>query len=477
MHRIVLLSALAAVLSAGPLRAQQALSLNDCISYGLANHPQIKIAQLQITDADWQIKENTATGLPQISAGLGYTGFIQRGGLPSSALSFGGGGGGTIPPIVFEQFTADQVGALGAFLGAAFESDPDSKIFFNPVHNINGTLGANQLIFSNSYLLAKKAARFYREYVDEQLATAKVNLRNQITDAYLPALLLSDNLKTLDKNIANLDQLIKETQAVNKAGFVEQLDVDRLELSLSTLKSERDNLARQQETVINALKMAMGMPIAEAITLTDDTEKLMAIYTEADLSSSLNFMNRGEYRSLLKGRELSLLQVRLNERTWMPNVVGFLQWQGGFQGGFGDKNSETFNDWYFIPSTVGGITVSSTLWDSGVSKAKRQRALVALQTIDEQKRMLENAFQLELDAARKQYINALERTKSQQKNLDLAQRIFDTTQKKYKAGIGSSFEMVQAEQSVYSAQQALMTARFDLLSARIAVQKALGSPN
>jgi outer membrane protein len=72
-----------------------------------------------------------------------------------------------------------------------------------------------------------------------------------------------------------------------------------------------------------------------------------------------------------------------------------------------------------------------------------------------------------------QYQNAQDRIKSQQKNLDLAQRIYDTTQKKYKAGIGSSFEIVSAEQSLYTAQQALMQAQFDLLSAYTAAKKAM----
>jgi outer membrane protein len=474
MQRITLLLAVVLTTIGQGLIAQQRMSLDDCIAYGLSNHPDIKLAQLQIVEADWQIKENTATGLPQVSAGLGYTGFIQRGGLPSGALSFGGGGGGAIPPVVYEQFTDGQVEALGAFLGAAFQSDPDSKIFFNPVHSVTADVSANQLIFSNSYLIAKKAARYYRDFVNDKLGVTRSALRTKITEAYLPALLISENLKTLDKNIGNLEKLLNETKAINKAGFVEQLDVDRLELSLSTIRSERGNLVRQQEVVVNVLKFTMGMAVTDAVELSDDTEKLMAQFADADLVSPINYMDRPEYANLLKGRELNLLQVSLYEKPWMPNVVGFLQWQGGLQGGFGEKSSATFNDWYFIPSTVGGLKVTTTLFDSGVNKAKKQRAMIAVQTIDEQKKMLENAFSLELETARKLYLNAQERVASQQKNLDLAQRIYNTTQTKYKAGIGSSFEMVSAEQSLYSAQQGLMTARFDLLSARVSVKKALG---
>ena len=476
MYKVTFLAIFIA--SSWGLSAQSAMSLEDCINYGLSNHPNVKVAELQILEANWRIKENTATGLPQVSAGIDYTGFIQRGGLPSGALSFGTANTDNpppLPPVVGQNFTPGQIEGLGAFLGAAFQSDPDSKIFFSPVHSIAGKLSANQLIFSNSYRLAKRAAGFYRDLVNDQLAVTKSTLRNQIVDAYLPALMIDENLQKLDKNTANLEKMLTETKAVNKAGFVEQLDVDRLELALSTLKSERENLARQRDIVVDALKLTMGMPVGEKITLTDNTERLMARYADADLVSSINFMNRPEYVNLLRGRELNQLQVSLYEKTWLPNVVGFVQWQGSAQGGFGEKSSETFSNWYFIPSTVGGISITSTLWDSGVNKAKRQRAIIAVQTIDEQKRMLENAFALELEVARKQYLSAQDRANSQQKNLDLAQKIYNTTQTKYKAGIGSSFELVQAEQSVYAAQQNLMNARFDLLKARVAIKKALGA--
>jgi outer membrane protein TolC len=422
--------------------AQQTLSLEDCVQYALTNSPSIKTAQLQIKDADWQVKENLATGLPQLTAGVVYTGFLQRGGIPASALGFG---------------------------------SSDQKLVFSPVHNLAGEVKLTQLIFNNSYLIGLRAARYYRQYVELQLASTKTTLRNQVTEAYLPALLISDNLATLDKNIANLDKMLSDTRAINKAGFAEQLDVDRLELSIANLRSERGNLVRQREMVVNALKFSMGMPISEQINPSDNVEKLMSLYADADLESSLDPMKRAEYVALLKARDLSAIQVELFGKPWMPTVAGFAQWSPGYQAGFGDSSNDAFKSWFYIPSAVAGLSVSIPLYDGGFTKAKKQRAAVNLQTVDIQKQMLENAFALELETARKQFQNASERLSSQQKNLDLAQRIYDTTQTKYKAGVGSSFEVTQAEQGLYSAQQAVLTARFDLLNAKVAIKKALGN--
>jgi outer membrane protein TolC len=453
------------------------MSLSACIDYALANHPDIKIARLQVSDADWRIKENKATGLPQISASLSYSGFLQRGGLPASALQFGGGGGDSDVSGLETVFSQQQVDSLVSFLGSLFESDPDSKIFFSPVHSISGSLQWNQLLFNNSYLIGLRAARHYQEYVNDQLAVVRQNIRNQVTDAYLPALLLSENFGIADKNIRNLEKLLSETKAINQAGFAEQLDVDRLELSLANLRTERDALARQREIVVNALKFTMGMPVLNNIDLSDNLNGLLTGLADADLIATTNYMNRPEYVSLLKGRELNALQVDLFQKPWMPTVSGFVQYQPGLQGGFGAKDAPGFNKWYFIPSAVAGLSVNIPIYDGGGTRAKKERAIIAVQTIDAQKQLLENAIDLEVENARKQYLNAKERIASQQKNLDLAQRIYDTTQTKYKAGVGSSFEITQAEQALFTAQQYLIQAQYDLLTAKTALRKALGANN
>ncbi|MBL7826530.1 MAG: TolC family protein [Saprospiraceae bacterium] len=455
--------------------AQQTMSLEDCVQYAYSSNPTIKTAQLQITDAEWRVKENLATGLPQISAGITYSAFLQRAGLPSSAISFGP----QVPPGFLDDLSAELTdlplldGVMQGLLGGS-GNDDSGRLYFAPVHNLSGELKISQLIFNNSYLLSLRATRYYKEYVNLDLASTRYKVRNQVTDAYLPALLISENLAVLDKNISNLDKLLADTRAINKAGFVEQLDVDRLEFSISNLRTERGNLARQQEIVIDALKFSMGMPVAEKINLSDNLEKLMAQYADADLTSQLDPMTRPDYLTLLKARQLSGIQVDLFSRTWLPTIAGFAQYQPGYQGGYGAKDSDNFNKWYFIPSAVAGVSISVPIWDGGGTKAKRQRAMITMQNVDIQKQMLENAMNFELETARKQYQNATERVASQQKNLELAQRIYDTTQTKYKAGVGSSFEVTQAEQGLYAAQQSLMSARFDLLTARVAIKKALG---
>ena len=60
--KLLLITAL--LLCYGQVSGQTAdMSLSDCINYAYDNHPDIKIAQLQARDAEWQLKESKAVGL------------------------------------------------------------------------------------------------------------------------------------------------------------------------------------------------------------------------------------------------------------------------------------------------------------------------------------------------------------------------------------------------------------------------------
>jgi outer membrane protein TolC len=416
------------------LQAQQSMSLEDCIAYALERHPQIKLAQLEIRDADWQIKENTAVALPQLNIGVDYQYFIQQPELPAEALGF--------------------------------PADPGTKFTFALRNNLTGTIGVNQLLFNNSYLLGIKAAKEYRKYVDIKLEAAKTALRNSVTDAYVPALILTENINILNKNLEVQEQLLYETREVYKAGFAEQLDVDRIEFASTTLQTERDNLVRQQEILVDLLQFAIHMPVNEEIVLSDDVTRLLTEYADVNPDESLSYQNHSDYVAVLKARELSEIQVDLYAKNWLPSLSAFVQYQPSYQG-----NDQLF----WIPSALAGVKLNIPLYDGGFARAKKERAMVTAAEVDIQKETLERVYNLELETARKQLINAQMRVANEERNINLAQRIYDTSQTKFKAGVGSSLEVTQALSGLYQSQGQLIQARYELLKARIAVKRALGN--
>jgi outer membrane protein TolC len=444
-----------ALLSPLWLSAQEpaSFSLEEAIRYAYENNLNLKNAQIKVADAREQIVERRSTGIPQLKSSVGYNYFID------------------IPTQILPDFLSPAI--YGVLLNEGLVSDLPSfsqeglPAQFGTKHNLTASLDLSVMAFDASYLLGLKAARMYKEYAVRELDATRQEIKYQVISAYLPTLLLEENLKMLDKNIGSVDALLRETQALYREGFVEQLDVDRLELSLANLSIERENLARQKELALNNLKFALGYPMDQQLEVTEELTALSAQAAPEDLSGTINYAVRPEYNLAGKGLELSELNVGLNRSGYIPTLTLFGSYQ---QSLFANDLSE--GQWF--PTTVVGAQLNIPIFDGLNKKAKVQRARLDLETARNQMLDLERLINLEVTNARSSYINAQQRLKSQERSLQLAEKIYQTTQIKYREGVGSSIEVTQAEQSLYQTQQLYIQALYDLTLAKVSLDKALG---
>ena len=81
---------------------------------------------------------------------------------------------------------------------------------------------------------------------------------------------------------------------------------------------------------------------------------------------------------------------------------------------------------------------------------------------------------MEIEKAKTDYINAENDLNVQTQNIALAQRIYDTALIKYREGVGSSLELNSAESTLYQAQGGYVSAMFNMLNAKTALNKSLG---
>lgn len=430
------------------LFAQSTMSLEEATKYAKENSLSIKNAQINIADADAQIIERRAIGLPQVDGQVDYTYYFK---LPTVRL-----------PDPFIDLARDPI---------TMELPPEynPNVSFSLRHNFNAGLSLSALIFDGSYLTGLKAARKFRNYVDYELAAKEKELADKVREAYLPSLLITESIANLDKNLANLQKLFTETKAMYQEGFVEQLDVDRLELSIANLNTEREGLLRQRESALTFLKFAINYPLNEELQLSDNVNTLLTEATEEDLTAAANYQSHPQYQVIQKGLELNELNVELYKKGYLPSVAAFANYQYGFQG------NKLDNSGFWIPVGLLGAQINVPIFDGFEKRAKIQRAKLAQEIAYNQKREYELAISLELQNARIAYTNALNQVASQEKNMELAERIYNTTMIKYREGVGSSLEISQAEQSLYATQQNHLIALYDLLVAKAALDKALGN--
>ena len=417
----------------------QAFTLKQAVAYTLQNNVSIANADLSITDADQLIKETMSIGMPKLNAGINYQRFID---IPTS--------------LVPAEFFGGNPGEF-------------AEVQFGTNHTLNASLDFNVLAFDGTFLVGLQASRLFKEYTGIQKLQVEQELKTNVTKAYLGTLVVKENQAILEKNITNLEKTLNETKALYKEGFVEQLDVDRLELSLQNLKTELDNLARQEDIVKNALKFAMGYPVTEELVIEDNIEGLLASGFTATLDEKLDLNNRAEIKVVDKGLELNDMDVKQYKAGYLPSVVVFASYQQSLQ------TNELFKSPYnWFPTTVAGLQINVPIFDGFEKRSKIQRAEISKRKAQNQRKELVQALNLNVENAKIAYRNAAEQLESQKRNLALAERIYKTTQIKYSEGVGSSIEVTQAEQSLYQTQGNYINALYNLLVAKADLELALG---
>jgi outer membrane protein len=433
-------------------QGQQAFTLQQAVDYATENHLRIQYDRTNLAEAEARIAENAATALPQVKASLNHQSFLI---MPKSIMP---------AAFAYSFIPRDSLGNP-----VREPTKKDRQLVFGVRHSMTPAIQVEQLLFSGSYTQAKRASNAYREFAEQTIVVDQNAIEDQVQNAYLPAMLLMESIKTLDKNLTNLDRLRFETDEFKKAGFVEQLDVDRLDLTIANLRTERENLTRQLDMVLNALKFTMGYPLEQAISLSDNLESFDAAAPAInDLVGPLNFANRPEMQQIEVGKKLQSIQYDVVKAGSLPTVAAFANFQVGLSG------DNIFRELFAIPTSLVGLSASIPLYDSGVRRHQLQRSKLSYAMLENQQAQLNNAFTLQVLNARISYQNASARVGSQTKNLALAERIYNTAKTKYSTGVGSSLEIVQAEQSLFQTQQNLLQARFDLLQAYFGLSQALG---
>ncbi|MBX2815231.1 MAG: TolC family protein [Saprospiraceae bacterium] len=441
---------LVGLLWSAEMRAQDStFTMDQAIAYARENHNSIKGATMDIADAEHRIKEFLAIGLPNVNGSVKLDHFLQ---LPTSV----------IPKGSFFAGNPEQ--------GEEPNPAQDLEVQFGVKNTLTAQLEASALLFDGSFFTGLKATRFYKELVKSQLDATREGLALDVAKAYLGVLVAERNREILDQNISNVSAILHETQEIYNSGFAEKLDVDRLQLSLANLQVEDEKIQNLVRISKNLLKFSMGYPMAQDIALTQNLQDLMLSDYDKNslLMSELDFAQRADYVALQKADQLNELNIKRWKMGYYPSIYAFGSYGQTLQG-----NQFLTGNWF--PASIVGLNLSLPIFDGNDKKAKIQRATISM----EKHRLVindaERAMTLEVRNAKINFENSLKNTETTQDNLDLAEDIYEVTQVKYREGVGSSLEVNQAERELYLAQSNYINTLYDLLVARVELEKALGN--
>lgn len=430
-----------------PTYSQTRYSLQEAIQYGTTHNINVKNTQVDAQSAESRIGEIRAVGLPQVSASISLMDnlIIQRAFLPA---------------VFFDQNAPSDA--------------PPIAVQFGVKYSGNAALQINQILFNAQWLLGLKAAQAYRELAVKNITQSKIQVAESVSKAYYSVLVAEERAKLLDLNIQRLDSLTREMSAMNEKGFVEKIDVSRLEVSLNNLKTERTKVQNLVDLSYYMLKFQMGMKLDEQIQLTDritesDVDKI-ASEVKADDGTGFNYDQRVDYSILKSNLNLSEMDVENNKRGYYPTVSAFAGY--GYNTGrnsFGD----VFGSPWFNNANI-GLSINIPVFDGFTKKYKIQQAKFTVDKVKQGLSLVEQSIDLQIRSANITIINGLETLKTQKRNLDLAQEVVRVSKIKYQSGTGSNIEVINAESALKESQTNYFASLYDLLLAKVDLDKAKG---
>ena len=307
-------------------------SLREAQIYALENNYDVINAITDIEIARKKVKENLAIGLPQVDASAGYTNFIE---LPTQL----------IPAEFFG-------GQPGDFL----------EIQFGTQHNATWNASLNQLIFSGQYFVGIQAARSYVTLMERSLEKSQIEIRDLIAKSYYPVIILQENKIFFDSTLTSLENMMYETDEYFKAGFLEDTDVDQLQLLIADMQTTIKNIENQQEIAYNTLKYMMGIPADEEIEVTDKMEDLISeVDREFLVGSPFDFNQHIDYLLLKDQEQMATLQLKLNRAEYYPTMNGYYTYQQDAM----RNDFDFFRGGNWFTNQVVGITLNVPIFSSG----------------------------------------------------------------------------------------------------------------
>lgn len=418
-----------------PVKAQDVLTLEECLRLGIENNISLENSRNEIRKGEHTLSENRAKLLPQINAVAGFNDNFN-------------------PPV----------------------SVTDGSAYGNP-YNVTKTLQYNasagiQLqmpLYNQTVYTAVDIARTMNELNRLSYEKAREDLILQISKMYYLSQNTAEQIALIKENISRLNELSNITQAFYDNGMAMEVDVKRVNINLENQRVQYDNAQSMLTQQLNLLKYVIDYPADKEIALTPvDTENI----TSVSLTGLDN--NQYELQLLQSKQKLAEQQRKMIGQGYIPSLSLTGSWM---YSAYTDKAKNWFhsgpsNHWY--NSSGIGLTLRIPIFDGLDKRAKMKKAKIE---IENAKLSYENA----LKNMQTQYLNATNELMNSQRNFRkqkdnylLAEDVYQVTTDRYREGIASMTEVLQDEMRMSEAQNNYINAHYNYQVTNLSLLKLTG---
>jgi outer membrane protein len=414
--------------------APAAFRLKDCIDYGLKNFGTIRIAQYQQQTADQQSRQALGLYLPQVSAT------------------------GTSTDNLKLQQSVIPAGVFG----------PEPRVFIiGQKYQTNLTAQASQTLFDKSLLLGIKANKPNQQLAALNNRQTQEDVIYNIASNYYQVFVAQQQIGLLRDNLERTQQVLNILKLQRDNGVIQPVDFTRTEVSYNSTQSQLTLAENDLNLAMNRLKYQMGMSQEQNLVLSDSTllTQLPTLEPAQFDASKLVSFQQAETNLTLQG-----LQLQRIKAGYLPTV--------SLTANYGTVNlgAQTIDRLFsnFVGFGSVGLRVSIPIFDGFQRDAQVKQQRLTLLTQEEQQRLNVSAYRLQFNNAQSQIQRAQISVQNDDRNVKLAQEVYNITTLQYRQGTKLLTDLINADNSYREARTNYINSLINLYQARLDLEQSQG---
>lgn len=430
-------------------RAQESYTLQQCLGYAVEHNSNVRKSAYDREKAERARQEVLGALMPQINGSAGLNDNLKK-------AKF-------IMPNFMNNFLPEKM------------RDPNASeymtIEMGTKYSANAGLALNQQLLNMSLFNTLDIAKVSRQMAELGALSTEEDVIAQTATLYYGVQVTQYAASQMLRSVELVEQMLRMMEVNYASGLVKKVDVDRLRVNLTNLKTQQSAIESGLEVQKNLLKLQMGFEVTEPIAIPSLDLSLLAQQEIAVVAApTFEPVRHVAYKQLQQRERMAQLQERAKKYEYLPTLSLALNLQ------YNHMSDQLFGGTtkYGYPTAMIGLSLRMPIFSGGSRLAKVRESHLDLLKAQEDLHALDQSLRMaHLNASLK--LKDTQRTISlQEDNQALAEQVFDLAQKNYNLGVASLSDVLNASQSLVQAQMSYASALGDYMKAFIDLKKSKG---
>ena len=308
-----------------------------------------------------------------------------------------------------------------------------------------------------------RSAREDARSADLSLKDSRELVALAVTGSYLQIIAAAARIQTANAQIQTAQTAYQQAVDRNRSGLSARIDVTRSQVELQTQQQRLTSFTNDFEKQKIALARLIGLPMAQPFTLADALP-----YREAPPADVNGLIQRAvSARADVQAAAAQVKAAEFARAAAMAESYPALAVSGDY-GAIGVNPSQSHGTF----SVTGAV--SFPIYRSGRTRADVEQADAALAQRKAEYEDTKGGAEQDIRDALLDLTAATQQVRVAQSNRELAAETLDQARDRFRAGVSDTVELVQAQESVATAEQDYINSTFAFSLAQVSLARAAG---